>query len=377
MNTFALLGLGTAVPEHCTLQTDAAEAAKILAGPSIRDSKWLQSVYANSGVERRYQVLGRELLNDLIHGERSSDSPFLPNTESDGVGPTTSERMALYGKHAGNLGIQAAHRAINQAGIEPSSISHLITVSCTGFQAPGVDLVLVEGLGLIPTVQRVHVGFMGCHGAINGLRVADALAKSDPDAVILLVAVELCSLHYHYGNQPDQAVANALFADGAAAIVGSASKQAKLSLRATGSQFIPKSAHTMSWNVGDHGFAMTLSRSIPGLIREHLRPALESWLQKHQLQVDQIANWAIHPGGPKILDAVQEALGLSEQTMCPSRNILRDFGNMSSPTVLFIVELMQKTAPTGPMVLLGFGPGLVVEMALLERCDTNSKLIAG
>src|SRR6185312_7307169 len=142
------------------------------------------------------------------------------------VGPTTGERMRIYAEEAGPLAVRAAKIALAEAATPAADITHLVTVSCTGFAAPGVDYSLIRGLGMASTVQRTHVGFMGCHGALNGLRVANAFASADPNARVLLCAVELCSLHYYYGNEADKLVANAIFADGAAAIVGKNGNQA-------------------------------------------------------------------------------------------------------------------------------------------------------
>jgi predicted naringenin-chalcone synthase len=229
-----------------------------------------------------------------------------------------------------------------------------------------VDLALISGLGLSPTVQRTHVGFMGCHGALNGLRVANAFTTADPAARVLLCAVELCCLHYYYGSVPDKLVANAIFADGAAAVVGEGATERlhPWSLAASGSCLIADTASEMGWTVGDRGFEMTLSRRVPGLIAANLRPWLEAWLDRNGLTLEEVSSWAIHPGGPKILDAVREALGLPEQSLAASWGVFADCGNMSSPTVLFILDRLRRAESPRPCVALGFGPGLVVEAAL-------------
>jgi predicted naringenin-chalcone synthase len=228
-----------------------------------------------------------------------------------------------------------------------------------------VDLALIRGLGLRPTVERTHVGFMGCHGALNGLRVAHAFAAANPGARVLVAAVELCSLHYYYGNEADKLIANAIFADGAAAVAGQAGARPRgWSLRASGSCLIPESAADMAWTVGDNGFAMTLSRRVPGLIAAHLRPWLEGWLRDNGLSLADVRSWAVHPGGPKILVAAEEALGLPPAALAPSRAVFADRGNMSSPTVLFVLDRLRRENAPGPCVALGFGPGLVAEAAL-------------
>src|SRR5204863_9815535 len=172
---------------------DGLGIARFLAGPDVRTSTWLVPLYANSGIARRYQVIGGQVVRDILNGTTISGSPFLPTPENDGVGPTTGQRMRIYAEEAGPLAVRAARAAVAESGFAADSFTHLVTVSCTGFAAPGVDLALVRGLGLRPTVERTHVGFMGCHAALNGLRVASALTTADPAARVLLCAVELCS----------------------------------------------------------------------------------------------------------------------------------------------------------------------------------------
>jgi predicted naringenin-chalcone synthase len=208
---------------------------------------------------------------------------------------------------------------------------------------------------------------MGCHGAINGLRVARAFSDSDLEARVLLCAVELCGLHYHYGWDPQKIIANAIFADGAAAVAGAPDRQMSAGawrVMATGSCLIPDSREAMSWTIGDHGFEMTLSKHVPALIREHLRPWLDGWLARHGLRRETIASWAIHPGGPRVLEAIAESLTLSGEQLAASREVFATHGNMSSPTVLFILEHLRAQQAPLPCVALGFGPGLIAECAL-------------
>ncbi|MBN9523367.1 type III polyketide synthase [bacterium] len=363
--SFAIHGLGTATPPDALTSDDGLRLARFLAGPDVRTSTWLIPVYTNSGVTRRYQVIGGGVVRDIFDGEDRLKSPFYPTAANEGVGPTTDQRMKMYAAEAGPLALRAARQAVAESGFAPDSFTHLVTVSCTGFVAPGVDLALIRGLGLRPTVERTHVGFMGCHGALNGLRVANAFASAAPGARVLVAAVELCSLHYYYGSEPGKLIANAIFADGAAAVAGTAApRPGGWALRASGSCLIPESDADMGWVVGDHGFEMTLSRRVPGLIAAHLRPWLEGWLRDNGLSLADVGCWAVHPGGPKILVAVEEALGLPRAALAASRAVFADRGNMSSPTVLFVLDHLRKAGAAGPCVALGFGPGLVAEAAL-------------
>jgi alpha-pyrone synthase len=197
--------------------------------------------------------------------------------------------------------------------------------------------------------------------------VASAFAGADAAAHILLCAVELCSLHYHYGKDPQGLVANALFADGAAAVVGTAAEVAGgWRVAATASCLLPHSTDAMGWTIGDHGFVMSLSRRVPALIATHLRPWLEGWLQQQGIDLAAVGSWAVHPGGPRILDAVERSLGLPSSALAISREVFAGHGNMSSPTVLFILDRLRAVDAPRPCVALAFGPGLVAETALLR-----------
>ena len=378
--SFTIHGLGIANPDASVSSEEGLGIARLFAGPDVRTSTWLGPVYMNAGVTRRFQVIGGQVMRDAFDGTQHSGSPFLPTAENEGVGPTTAERMAAYAAEAGPLALRAASAALGEARFAPESITHVVTVSCTGFVSPGVDFALITRLGLKPTVARTHVGFMGCHGALNGLRVASAFAAADPAARVLVCAVELCSLHYHYGSVADKLVANAIFADGAAAVVGAnpgrqsggrvlehlrtGVRGSPITLTASGSCLIPDTAGEMGWTVGDHGFEMSLSRRVPGLVARHLRPWLESWLRDNGLSLADVKSWAVHPGGPKILSAVEEGLGLPPSALAASREVFANYGNMSSPTVLFVLDHLRKANAPQPCVALGFGPGLVAEAAL-------------
>lgn len=363
--SFVIHGLGTAHPPAPVTADQGLALARVLAGPDVRTSTWLGPIYANSGVAQRFQVIGGPVVGDVLNGTTHTNSPFLPTAENEGVGPTTGQRMEIYAREAGPLALRAALAALAESGFDPGAITHLVTVSCTGFAAPGVDLALMSGLGLEPTVARTHVGFMGCHGALNGLRVANAFATADPAARVLVCAVELSSLHYYYGSAADKLIANAIFADGAAAVVGCGGTGAPgFTLAASGSCLVPNSAGDMGWVIGDHGFQMTLSRRVPGLIGAHLRPWLEAWLGDNGLSLAGVRSWAVHPGGPKIVSAVEECLGLSAEDLAPSRAVFAENGNMSSPTVLFVLQKLRAANAPRPCVALGFGPGLVAEAAL-------------
>ena len=353
--SLTILGLGTAVPSHAVTQSEAASLGATLVGATERRARLVKAMFQRAQVATRYTCLPPGALRELV--ERSGPG-----------GPGTAERMRLYDEHAAPLAEVAARRALDHAGAEAASITHLVTVSCTGFRAPGVDIAMITSLGLPSDTQRVNVGYMGCHAAINGLRVARGLAAADPRSRVLICAVELCSLHVRTLWDEERILGNALFGDGAAAIVAAPGDVASAHgrVRSAGSRLFAGSSDAMTWAVGDHGFEMTLSSRVPELIAAQVRPWLASWLRARGLRLDDVGSWAVHPGGPRIVTAVGEALGLDADQTAISREVLADFGNMSSPTILFILQrLLQRDAPR-PIVALGFGPGLMAEVALID-----------
>ena len=314
------------------------------------------------------------MLESSTNGEMAQQSFYPPAESESDQGPTTSQRMQAYESNAASLAVSAVEAALQDSQVAPGEITQLITVSCSGFSAPGFDIALVRELGMPADVARTHVGFMGCHGALNGLRIAKAFTDNAPQARVLVCAVELCSLHQQYGWCPDKIVANALFADGAAAVVGKQASREPADhwqLIASGSTIVPDSEEMMSWRIGDNGFEMTLSPRIPDLIHQNLRPWLKQWLLQQGMSIEDVGSWAIHPGGPRILSAVAETVGFEESLLSPSREVLARYGNMSSPTVLFILKKLQAEQARLPCVMLGFGPGLTIEAALINDCDLS------
>ena len=373
-----ILGIGTAVPEFQIEQADAAQQASQLCCATAQQQRLLGALYRRAGVEKRHCVLLTSSTNGL-----PAEQSFYDCDDDNPVGPTTAQRMEAYQRFSGPLANAAAARALRDAAVPADEITHVVTVSCSGFSAPGVDLALIRDLRLRPETSRTHVGFMGCHGALNGLRVAQAFAQSAPGASVLLCAVELCSLHYQYHWQPDQIVANALFADGAAAAVirggnklpartnsrtrnGSGSRGQALEVVELRSTVIPDSGDCIQWQIKDHGFQMALSTQVPGLITRTLRPWLAAWLGEHQLGIEQVGSWAVHPGGPRILEACAGAVGSPATRLLDSEAVLAEYGNMSSPTVLFILDRLRQRGAPRPYVALAFGPGIAIEAALLK-----------
>jgi predicted naringenin-chalcone synthase len=354
-----LAGIGTAVPPHQIAQADAAFLARPYSCETPVHERLFDAVYKGTGVEQRHSVV-----LESSDGDLAARQSFYGDAS-----PTTRDRMRKYEEEAGALAVAAARKALAQAQLAAEKVTHLITVSCSGFYAPGFDIALIKQMALSSGIARTQVGFMGCHGSLNGLRVAQAFVAADPAACVLLCAVEMCSLHHQYGWNTEQIVANSLFADGAGAAVivsEDATNGAIQRIVAAGSTLIADSEDAMSWRIGDNGFEMTLSARVPELIARNLRGWLDLWLGENGLSVASVGSWAVHPGGPRILASVSEALGIDRGALDVSHSVLADYGNMSSPTVLFILDRLSSVGAPRPWVALAFGPGLAVEALLLN-----------
>lgn len=333
-----------------------------------KTKRMIHAIYNRSGIETRHSVTG-----DFIQGAEAT----LYRTGPDGrlVPPGTGERNRVYAQSARGLAVEAARRALlsNAGGFGPADITHVIYVSCTGFANPGPDYHVIRELGLSGTVQRYTLGFMGCYAAFPALRMAAQFCEADPNAVVLVICLELCTLHMQVNDQADSILANSLFADGAAAALVSARPPAAgepvLAMRGFESALIPSSEGEMAWEIGNEGFNIVLSSYVPDIIGAGIRPLLEGILERHGHRCGDIAEWAVHPGGRSILDKVQDSLQLPADALEASRSVLRDYGNMSSATILFVLKEMLDSAetPRASLCAMAFGPGLTLETAVMER----------
>ncbi len=354
-----LHGIGKAVPPFSILQEDAARAAVKLCAP--KESRKVKMFYELTRIQKR----GSVILEKDCEGEEPVQNFFNVRSSQEDFGPGTKARMKYFIDKAPGLALSASAGALENSHTRVEEIAELVTVSCTGFYAPGFDVHLMKHLPLSPETGRTHIGFMGCHAMFNALRAGSALAKAAGEKKVLLCSVELCSLHFSYADRLDHALSNALFADGAAAaVLSTAPAPGAWQLLRNGSCVFPQTEELMQWHVGNHGFTMVLSEKIPAALAKNLKPWLESWLDESKLGLSDIRSWAIHPGGPRILDAIEHGLNLAPSALNASRHILTHNGNMSSATILFILDrLIKEKAPT-PCVALAFGPGLTVEAAL-------------
>lgn len=367
----ALLALGTAVPPYQARQEDIAQWMITSLGVRPALERLVRGLYTSSGIDLRHSCIE----DFLCPPDRSR---FAPGQAPERI-CTTAERMSIYERAAPPLAANAARRALTQLAehegvplaVASASISHLIVVTCTGFFAPGLDLALARQLNLTPAVERTVIGFMGCSAAFNALRMADHIVRSRPRARVLVVCVELCSLHIQPGTDREELIAGSLFADGAAACVVGSARGARgdiFCLDSFYSEVKPETNGDMVWQIGNHGFALRLSPQVP----KHLATVAPNALRR-LCQPDcspaELGFWAIHPGGPAIVDRLAAVFDLAPEQTEASRSVLRRYGNMSSGTILFVLAEVLTRLQSGRKcqtgVAMAFGPGLVIEMAQL------------
>jgi alkylresorcinol/alkylpyrone synthase len=355
--------LETAVPKTIIRQPDVRDLFRAQPGMGRLADRLIGAAFNASAIETRHTVL------DELGGQFGDEDVFVDRETGVLRNPTTGVRNEVYIDRSPELFLAAARRALETSGgLTAADITHVVTVSCTGFFAPGPDYRLVRDLGLRASTQRYHLGFMGCYGAFPALRAARDFCLADPDAVVLVVSVELCSLHISSSNDPDTIVAAVVTSRDAPA------GHALLDLDAFETVLTPVGETDMAWKIGDHGFEMVLSSYVPSIIEKHIEGALDPLLarlgeSRPEASAD-IERWAIHPGGRSILDKVQDAVKLSDAQMVESRRVLRDYGNMSSATVLFVLrEILHDEDAAGNerICAMAFGPGLTVESALLTK----------
>ncbi|UQZ36867.1 type III polyketide synthase [Paenibacillus sp. PK3_47] len=357
-NGAAILGMGTALPLYSIAQSDVAE----LIASSLQDkpdlARFARRVFKSCGVETRYTC------DDSYLGTAET-CRYLPSGAQDSI-PTTEERMKKYQQEALPLALEAAKRALIDAGDSAKDITHLITVSCTGQYLPGVDVMLMRELGMLPRVNRLPLIFQGCAAGLKAIQMARDVVLGAPGSRVLVVCVELCTLHFQPAKEREALFAASFFGDGASACViaaPEASHKHYLNLGTGYSVLLPDTTEDMTWEVGNIGFDLYLSPRIPNLLGTHLEAELEILFGKDELP----ELWAIHPGGRGIVDSVQEVMQLSDEQTHYSREILRTAGNLSSVTIMFVLESMRQDmiaqdngAKEG--VAMAFGPGLTAEL---------------
>lgn len=350
------------VPETVYSQSYIRDRMKNWLRCPPKTGRRLENIYDKSEIHTRHSVI-------------SDPDGFFKTSSSAGVTiPTTGARNDMFTDAAKDMFVELARRAVDGCeDINLEDITHIVTVSCTGFFNPGPDYEIIKALGLNKNIQRFNIGFMGCYAAFPALRLARAICLSEPDSVVLIAAVELCTLHAQLKQDLDSMMSAALFADGGAAVIVSGrppvTERPAFKLHRFDSTIIPDSETDMAWTIGDTGFEMVLSQYVPRIIESNIGQIINPILEKFGLKPADIKHWAVHPGGKAILDRIESCLQI-QNGLAESRRVLRRFGNMSSATVLFVLkEILKK--PNGcvpePVCAMAFGPGLTVEAALLSK----------
>jgi len=364
-----ITSIGTANPPHVLSQTAIADFMVKAMQLGDDDARKLRVLFRVSGIETRCSVLED-------YG-KSSGFHFFENSPNFEPFPSTKRRLELYRRHALALSLEAANHCLGAVpDVRKDSITHLIVVSCTGMYAPGLDIDLIKSLGMNSSVERTSINFMGCYAAFNALKIAAAACASRADARVLILCTELCSIHFQKENSEDNMLANALFGDGAAAALVEALPRSGLNLQLEEfhCELATEGEHDMTWTVGDLGFEMRLSSYVPEVIRSGIRSLTRSLLAKIDKNMSEVTYHAIHPGGKRILETIEAELGLTKEDNKYAYEVLRKYGNMSSPTVLFVLnEILRelRTGDDGKRILsFAFGPGLTLESALLRITAT-------
>jgi predicted naringenin-chalcone synthase len=354
MTTAYINRIASAVPQHEVHGTFLRFAQMLL--PDRRANLLFARMVSRCEIERRWSCL------EPAQAGRN-DSVDADGFYTLGRFPSTAERMNRYEREAPALGAKAVERLGLGEGLR--EVTHVIVTSCTGLSAPGLDLAIVERCRLNPSVERTIVGFMGCYAAINALKLARHIVRSEPDSRVLVLSLELCTLHLQESSDIDRLLTFLLFGDGCAAALVSAEPKG-FALDRFHAVLVPETAQQITWTIRDRGFDMMLSGQVPATLGEALRASTDRILP--DLPVDAVELWAVHPGGRTVLDAVEDAYALPPEALAPSRAVLRAFGNMSSATVLFVLESMLRKNPRKGArgCAMAFGPGLTAETMLFR-----------
>ena len=346
MTTAYLNRIATAVPEHDVHDTFVVFAEKMLADPRLR--MVFRRMVSRADIVHRYSCLDPQNVSGRLSSHNANEFYRPANF------PNTARRMQVFEESAPVLMRKAVDRlALSEK--ERSVMTHVLVTCCTGLYAPGLDFEIVDYLGLSSSVERTMVGFMGCYAAINALKLARHIVRSDPNASVLMVNLELCTLHFQETQDLDQVLSFLVFADGAASSLVTAREQG-FALDSFKAMVVPETRGLITWKIRGHGFDMLLSGQVPG--------ALSRGLHEGELMAerDGIDLWAVHPGGRSILDAVEKGLELPKDALQASREVLSCFGNMSSATVMFVLQRLMQHARSGLRgCAMSFGPGLTAE----------------
>ncbi len=353
-----IISIGTALPAYSAEQTRIFDFMK-KAYNNEPASRKLEALFRRSGIEKRHSVLPD-------FGDNGS-SLFFRHQQPQ---PHVEDRMDKYRDHALDLALDAIDHTFEKTILQPDDVSHLITVTCTGLTAPGLNAGIINRLNLKSDIFNTSVNFMGCGAAFHALKIADFIVRAEPDARVLIVCSELCTLHFQPKPNIDNLLSNTIFNDGAAGVLVTSGKNKEKGLIIGGfySLLLSEGDPLMGWNIRSSGFEMVLNPEIPAFIGREIKEAVNKAVDFYGLNPTDIQRWAIHPGGRKILDEIKRELNLNDNDLSASYEILRDFGNMSSPTILFVLKNIMDSDPDeqDKIFTVGFGPGLSVETGLFN-----------
>jgi len=359
-----IISIGLALPPFKHKQDDILKFMQLVYAMNNADNRKLKYLYHHSGIDYRYSVIPD-------YSREVNDWEFYPQTENLEPFPSLEQRIALFNKAAGPLSVNAIEDCIKGV-IGDKEITHLITVSCTGMSAPGLDLQVMELMDLPKNIYRTSVNFMGCYAAIHGLKMADAICRSEKNAKVMIVCTELCTLHFQKEPTIDSIASSLLFGDGAAAVLVTSDEYNKKGLRLDQfySEVITKGKKDMAWELSSSGFLMTLSGFVPELLEEDFNPLVTRALEKANIDKREISHWCIHPGGRRILDAIHRSLSFANGDLIYAYDTLKEVGNLSSATILFVLKKMMNSGLTTGQRIFGaaFGPGLTME-TFVARAD--------
>jgi predicted naringenin-chalcone synthase len=358
-----IISIGTALPAYRHQQEDILHFMQQVYAMNEVDKRKLKFLYHQSGIQYRYSAIPD-------YSKSLNEWKFYPHSEALEPFPNLELRMSWYNKYAAPLSVDAIRNCID-GHIHTSDITHLITVSCTGMSAPGLDLQVMELLDLPKHLYRTSVNFMGCYAAIHALKMADAICHTNENANVVIVCTELCTLHFQKEATTDNIASSLLFGDGSAAVLVTHNKARHEGWTIDGfyAEVVTKGKRDMAWELSGSGFLMTLSGYVPDLIEEDFEPLVNRALAHNGKTKNDITHWCIHPGGKRIVDAIAKSLQLTTDTFHNSYDVLQQHGNMSSPTILFVLEkiIQQKNAEQPHQVFgAAFGPGLTMETLLLS-----------
>lgn len=361
--------IATAVPAHFYEQDFLRDRMKEYVSDKRATKSIIHRIYSNSGIQKRHSVI-----NDF---RQNGHARFFFQKDGSLAAPSTGSRNEVYSEHAKELYVRLARQLLEDSNsIDKEEITHVITVSCTGFFAPEPAFEIVKQLGLKSSTQRFHLGFMGCFAAFPALKMAKSFCETNPEAKVMVICLELCSIHLQDSEATDNLISASVFADGGSGVIVSSDQPNGTGFRLDqfANSIAENSEKDMTWTIGDTGFDMVLSTYVPDIIKSNLKAAVLPLFDNFDKKLDDIHHWAIHPGGRAILDKIENNFSLNPQQLMASRSVLNEYGNMSSATIFFVLKYLldnHKAGEEETALAMAFGPGLTIESGLFTKVEAQ------